>query len=94
MLFVFVVTGLILAGAEYHLGVTSWIYVVVRPIENLVGGLAVVRWIHHIFTWFMIIFIVVHVYMAFWYDVVLKEGTISSMVGGRVFRKPGENHAE
>ena len=94
MLFVFVVTGLILAGAEYHLGVTSWFYMVVHPIENLIGGLAVTRWIHHIFTWFMIIFIVVHIYMAFWYDVVLKEGTVSSMIGGRVYRKPGEGHAE
>jgi Ni/Fe-hydrogenase 1 B-type cytochrome subunit len=93
MLLVFVVTGLILAGAEYHAGFTALAYTFVRPIQNLLGGLAVVRWIHHIFTWLVIVFVVVHIYMAFWYDVVLKEGTISSMIGGRVYRKP-EEHAE
>ncbi|HNY66588.1 MAG TPA: Ni/Fe-hydrogenase, b-type cytochrome subunit [Deltaproteobacteria bacterium] len=93
MLFVFVITGLILAGAEYRLGFTGTVYLVMQPIQNLIGGLAVTRWIHHIFAWLVIVFVVVHVYMAFWYDVVLKEGTISSMIGGRVFRKL-EEHAE
>jgi Ni/Fe-hydrogenase 1 B-type cytochrome subunit len=49
-----------------------------------------IRFIHHIFTWLIILFVVVHIYMAFWYDVVFKEGTISSMVGGRVYRKSHE----
>lgn len=92
MLLVFVVTGLVLAGAEYHAGMTAFFYTFVKPVENIFG-LATIRWIHHIFTWFMIIFVVVHIYMAFWYDVVLKEGTVSSMIGGRVYRKQ-EEHAE
>jgi Ni/Fe-hydrogenase 1 B-type cytochrome subunit len=60
---------------------------VLKPIENLLGGLAMVRYIHHVFTWLFILFIVVHIYMAFWYDDVLKQGTVSSMVGGRTFKK-------
>ena len=46
-----------------------------------------IRYIHHVFTWLFILFIIVHIYMAFWYDAVLKEGTVSSMIGGRVYKK-------
>lgn len=90
MVFVIVVTGLILMGAGYHAGITAVSYKILRPVENLMGGLAVVRYIHHIFTWFFILFIVVHIYMAFWYDAVLKQGTISSMVNGNLFEKEKE----
>jgi Ni/Fe-hydrogenase 1 B-type cytochrome subunit len=87
LLFLIVLTGLILLGAGYHAGWTSLVYALVKPFENLMGGLAMVRWIHHILTWCFILFIVVHVYMAFWYDAVFQEGTISSMISGKVFRK-------
>lgn len=46
-----------------------------------------VRFIHHILTWCFILFVIVHIYMAFWYDAVLQKGTISSMISGRVFEK-------
>ena len=87
MVVVIIVTGLILMGAGYHAGLTSIASTVLKPVENLMGGLAVVRYIHHIFTWLFILFIVVHIYMAFWYDAVLKQGTISSMIGGRVYKE-------
>ena len=93
MVLVFVLTGLVLAGAEYRLGFTGIVYMGVKPLETWLG-LATIRWIHHIFTWLVIVFIVVHVYMAFWYDVVYKEGTVSSMIGGRVYRKLEEKEAE
>lgn len=87
MVFAILVTGLILMGAGYHSGLTSMAYAVLKPVERGLGGLAMVRYIHHIFTWLFILFIVVHIYMAFWYDAVLKQGTISSMIGGRLFEK-------
>lgn len=87
LLFLIVLTGLTLFGAGYQAGWTSLIYTLVKPFENLVGGLAMVRWIHHILMWCLILFIVVHVYMAFWDDAVFQEGLISSMVSGKVFRK-------
>jgi hypothetical protein len=59
------------------------------PVENLVGGLAIVRWIHHILVWLFILFILAHVYMVFWYDIIFKEGIVSSMIGGNLFRKSG-----
>jgi len=66
---------------------TAIAYKILRPVENMLGGLAVVRYVHHIFTWFFILFIVVHIYMAFWYDAILKKGTVSSMISGNIFKK-------
>ena len=90
MVVVIIITGLIMMGAGYHAGLTSIAAFVLKPIENLLGGLAMVRLIHHIFTWLFILFIVVHIYMAFWYDTVLKQGTVSSMVGGIKFKRTKE----
>ncbi len=90
MVFVICVTGLILMGAGYDAGFSSVAYTILRPVETLLGGLAMVRTIHHIFTWFFILFIVVHIYMAFWYDFVLKKGTVSSMISGNIFKKVKE----
>ncbi len=87
MVFLIGLTGLILMGAGYHAGWTALIYPVVKPFEIILGGLASVRYIHHVLTWAFVLFIIVHVYMAFWYDVIFKEGTVSSMISGVVFRK-------
>jgi Ni/Fe-hydrogenase 1 B-type cytochrome subunit len=88
MVFLIVVTGLILTGAAgYHGGLTGIFYKILKPVETMMGGLAIVRLIHHILTWCFVLFIVVHIYMAFWYDVIFKEGTVSSMISGLVFRK-------
>jgi Ni/Fe-hydrogenase 1 B-type cytochrome subunit len=86
MIFLILITGLILTGAGYDhgfLGAVAW---VLTPLENLMGGLAVVRYVHHILTWLFVLFIIVHIYMAFWYDIVFKEGTVSSMINGVVFK--------
>ncbi|MGC9323644.1 MAG: Ni/Fe-hydrogenase, b-type cytochrome subunit [Desulfomonilia bacterium] len=90
MLFLIVLTGMILYGAGYETGIIGRFYFFLRPIENFMGGLAIVRFVHHILTWLFIIFIVVHVYMAFWYDVVFNEGTVSSMISGNLFKKAKE----
>ena len=90
MVLVISITGLILMGAGYHAGFTAVAYTILRPVENLLGGLAMVRYIHHVFTWLFILFIVVHMYMAFWYDAVLKKGTVSSMISGNIFKKVKE----
>jgi len=87
MIFLIVVTGLILMGAGYHAGFTAFCYKILKPVENMLGGLAIVRFVHHILTWLFILFIIVHIYMAFWYDAVLKEGTVSSMISGLLFEK-------
>ena len=88
MVALIVLTGLILTGAAgYDAGLTGFMYMILRPMERWMGGLAGVRVIHHVLTWGFVLFIVVHMYMAFWYDVIFKEGTVSSMISGVVFRK-------
>lgn len=82
-----IVTGLMLMGAEYHAGWTGLFFDVLKPVGYLVGGLAVIRYFHHALTWFFILFIMVHIYMAVWHDVVLKHGIVSSMISGWVFKK-------
>ncbi len=82
-----VLTGLIMLGANYHAGLSLWLSGVLKPLELALGGLAGIRLIHHIVAWGFILFIMVHVYMAIWSDVVYREGTISSMISGRVFRR-------
>ena len=87
MLLLMVITGMIMAGAGHDAGFTGWIYFFVKPLQNLMGGLVTVRFIHHIITWLIILFMVIHIYMAFWNDVVFKEGTVSSMISGRALRR-------
>ena len=87
LVFFEVITGLILYGALHQAGFSALIYGILRPIENMLGGLAGVRFIHHVLTWWFVLFIIVHTYLAFWYDIVFKEGTISSIISGRVFEK-------
>lgn len=87
MIFLIIVTGLILMGAGYHAGFTAFIYKILKPVEKMLGGLAMIRYIHHILTWLFILFIVVHVYMAFWYDAILKQGTVSSMISGWLYKR-------
>lgn len=53
----------------------------------LFGGIQVVRFAHHALTWVLLIFIPVHIYLAFRADVVDKEGEMSSIFsGGRFVR--------
>jgi Ni/Fe-hydrogenase 1 B-type cytochrome subunit len=87
MVFLICLTGLILMGAGYHAGWTALVYPVLKPFEIIMGGLATVRYIHHVLTWAFVLFIIVHIYMAFWYDVIFKQGTVSSMISGVVFKK-------
>jgi len=86
MIFLIVITGLILTGADYNHGLLGIIAWMLTPLERLMGGLAGVRYFHHILTWLFVLFVIVHIYMAFWYDIVFKEGTVSSMINGLVFK--------
>ena len=53
-----------------------------------------VRYWHHLFLWFFVTFIVVHIYLAFYHDYIEGRGTISSIVGGWKFeRDPDQKHS-
>ncbi|MGA1875243.1 MAG: Ni/Fe-hydrogenase, b-type cytochrome subunit [bacterium] len=91
MAFFEVITGLVLYGALHQAGLGGFLYSVLRFGVTALGGLAGTRFIHHLLTWFFVLFIIIHTYLAFWYDVVFKKGTISSIISGRVFEK-AEGH--
>lgn len=56
-----------------------------RWVVPLMGGDFAVRQWHHIFMWFFIVFIIIHMYLVFYHDYVEGRGTTSSMVGGWKF---------
>lgn len=53
----------------------------------LFGGDAVVRQWHHLFMWFFIVFIIVHIYLVFYHDYFEGRGTTSSIIGGWKFER-------
>ena len=80
-------TGFILMGANHQDWFSTAGYFVFKPVLKIMGNLATVRYVHHVMTWFFILFLIVHVYMAVWYDTVLRDGIMSSIIGGRRFKK-------
>jgi Ni/Fe-hydrogenase b-type cytochrome subunit len=50
----------------------------------LLGGIQLVRFIHHVLTWSFLIFIPIHVYLAMRSDLLERAGVVSSIItGGR-----------
>ena len=56
----------------------------------LFGGDAAVRQWHHLFMWFFIVFVIVHIYLVFYHDYVEGRGTTSSIIGGWKFIRDDE----
>jgi Ni/Fe-hydrogenase 1 B-type cytochrome subunit len=54
-------------------------------IVPLLGGEFGVRFWHHLFLWFFVVFIVVHIYLSFYHDYIEGRGTVSSIIGGWKF---------
>lgn len=78
---VMVITGFAMYGQANPGGVvrslTLWV-------PSLLGGMQVVRLVHHVLTWIFLIFIPVHVYLAIRSDLLERTGTLSSIItGGR-----------
>ena len=59
-------------------------------IVPLMGGDNPVRQWHHVFMWFFVVFVIIHVYLVFYHDYVEGRGTTSSMVGGYKFEREDE----
>jgi len=51
-------------------------------VGSLLGGAQVARVVHHVLTWFWLIFLPVHVYLTIRADVVHKESRVSSIISG------------
>ncbi len=63
----------------------SWLPRMFTWIVPLMGGEFGVRFWHHLFLWFFVTFIIVHIYLSFYHDYIEGRGTISSIVGGWKF---------
>jgi len=58
------------------------LYDMLRPLEVMMGGLSMVREIHHIAMWVFILFLPVHIYMAVFNSVYGKTGAMDSIFSG------------
>jgi Ni/Fe-hydrogenase b-type cytochrome subunit len=77
-----VITGFTLYGQTNPGGFFDTAFGWVAP---LLGGMQWVRFIHHVLTWVLLIFIPVHVYLAIRADRLELTGTMSSIVSGGRF---------
>ncbi len=86
-----VVTGLAMYGQSNPSGV--W-YRLFEPFVALAGGIQIVRFIHHVFTWVFVIFLPIHIYLAMRADILEHGGAISSIISGGRFVETGVKHED
>ena len=51
-------------------------------VGSLLGGAQVARFVHHVVTWFWLIFLPVHIYLTIRADVLHRESRVSSIISG------------
>jgi Ni/Fe-hydrogenase 1 B-type cytochrome subunit len=54
-------------------------------VVTMFGSEFAVRFVHHVFLWFFLLFVIVHVYLSFYHDYIEGRGTVSSIIGGWKF---------
>jgi len=87
MMFLLIITGFILYVHVYHEGLGGFLYDPMMSLEVMMGGLAMVREIHHIMMWGVILFVLGHVYMAIFNAVYGKEGAMDAIFSGLKWHK-------
>lgn len=87
---IMVLTGFALYGQSNPGGL--W-YSATNWLVPVLGGLQIVRWLHHVLTWVFLIFIPFHVYLAIRADFMERGGVVSSVVTGGKF-VPVDAHFE
>ncbi len=80
--FVQVLTGFYLYGL---VDTGGFFFVTFSWVGSVLGGAQIVRFVHHVLTWFWLIFLPVHVYLTVRSDVLHKESRITSIVSGESF---------
>lgn len=83
LLIIMCITGFILYIHVYHEGFSGLLYDILRPIEVMMGGLAMVRDIHHICMWIFIIFFPIHIYLVVFNAIYGAKGDLmDSIISG------------
>lgn len=77
-----VVTGFYLYGLADTGGFFFAVFGWVGP---LLGGAQIVRFVHHVMTWFWLVFLPLHVYFTVRADVLHNEARVTSMISGKRF---------
>ncbi|AFI04491.1 Ni/Fe-hydrogenase, b-type cytochrome subunit [Helicobacter cetorum] len=80
-------SGVVLYSHVYHSGLGVILGDIFGWFEVLCGGLANVRFIHHLATWGFILFVPVHVYMVFFHSIRYKGSGVDAMVNGYTYTK-------
>lgn len=85
---VMVISGFAMYGQSNPSGV---FYKAFNWVGIMMGGMQVVRFVHHAATWLFLIFIPVHIYLALRADNLERSGVISSIITGGRF-VPADQH--
>ncbi|GAA8195647.1 Ni/Fe-hydrogenase, b-type cytochrome subunit [Helicobacter pylori] len=80
-------SGVVLYYNVYHAGLGAFLASAFKWFEVLCGGLANVRFIHHLATWGIILFVPVHVYMVFFHSIRYESSGADSMINGYGYTK-------
>jgi Ni/Fe-hydrogenase b-type cytochrome subunit len=88
---VMAVTGFAMIGQANPGGVLMHTFGRIAP---FVGGMQMVRVIHHVGTWYFPMFVVFHVYLSVRADLLERSGTMSSMVSGGRFVPVEDQYAD
>jgi Ni/Fe-hydrogenase 1 B-type cytochrome subunit len=86
--FVYVVAGVMVLTGFTMYGQSNpggFFYVAFNWVNALFGGAPIVRFVHHTFTWLILIFLPIHIYLAIRADHWERTGTISSIISGGRF---------
>ena len=76
----------VFTGFAMYADSSSWfIPQLFKFVIPLLGGEIMVKYLHHIFTWLFMAFIVVHVYLVLFHDYIEARGEASSMISGFKF---------
>lgn len=76
----------VVTGFGLYADMSTWFFPKLFTwVSPMFGGDAPLRQIHHIATWFFILFTVVHVYLVMYHDYIEGTGEVSSMFGGWKF---------
>ncbi|WP_281744107.1 Ni/Fe-hydrogenase, b-type cytochrome subunit [Helicobacter suis] len=82
LLVIISLSGIVLYYNVYHNGLGEILGHSFKWFEVLCGGLSNVRYIHHLATWGILLFIPIHVYMVFYNSVKFPNGGADSIISG------------
>ena len=81
------ITGLVLYAYVYHHGLGGALRPAADMVVNLAGGLARVRYWHHVLAWAFVIFIPIHIYMVVWTGLRFKHNSVEVIITGYNYHK-------